>query len=277
MRKFYLENENQVRFDMNTTECFFSNPSGLGLATNTAYIKVGSYYQLDNQEDAQGKISGKIVFAVEQYENYRKFINFIQKSKELKLIYIPLSTEYFRDIDVIDVEKSEISEGALECPITFSCKSFFYTSNQRKFIIEPLSDEPRFDTAYWGLVFNDYSNREIIIDNTGHLEAGIKLDMYGYLINPKVELWYNNELTSTFIAQTTIEIGERLLYSSVDNDLFVKRLKSNGEEENLLSVLDLNNENFFKLPVGTSILKVTADNGVETKITVEVLFEYKGV
>jgi hypothetical protein len=282
-RKFYIENEKQERFDLNSKQCLFTSPSGLGLAKGITYIKVGNVYATDNQEDSQNVITGTLIFIEKPYENYKKFIDFIEKSTEIRLVYIPrfeekAQKEYFRDVDFVDISKGELAEsGVLECPISMNCKSLFYISNNQKYSIEMLADEPRFDSAYWGVIFNDYSNREITIDNIGHVEAAIRLEMWGYLITPKVELWHNDKLHAQLVIDTTIEVNEQMLYSSVDNDLYIHRLKADGTKENLIGYLDLNNDNFFKLPKGVSIIKLTADNGVETKISLEVLTEYKAV
>lgn len=282
-RKFYIENENQEKFDITSMQCFFTPSSGFGLSKNITYIRVGASFAKDNEEDNQNIISGTITFFEKPYDTYRNLIDFIELAGTLKLIYIPgyeekTKKEYYRDIDLTEIGKDQVSQnGFLECQITFNCKSMFYTAEQQKFIVEPLSDEPRFDTAYWGVIFNDYSSREVVIENTGHVDAALKLVMYGYLINPSVELWYKNELYAKLEVNATIDENERLCYSSLDDDIYIYNLKPDGTKVNLVNSLNLQNDNFFKLPKGTSIIKILADNGVETKITLEVLKAYKAV
>lgn len=63
----------------------------------------------------------------------------------------------------------------------------------------------------------------------------------------------------------TFQQGEKLLLSSRDNDIYIKKQKQDGSFENLFRQkygIDLNNNNIFKLPQGTSIITLTADNDI---------------
>ena len=58
----------------------------------------------------QGKINGELIF--KKYDNYKKFIDFVESAENLKFVYkVPFEngfTEYFKDIDISDIDKGEI-------------------------------------------------------------------------------------------------------------------------------------------------------------------------
>lgn len=279
--RFYLENEKQNRIDLMSKKHFFNSPTGLGFDKDIRYAKTGNAFIVDYKDDKQSIIKGNIIFIENPYDNYKKVVDFIEQAEHLKLVYVPnyeekTKKEYFRDIEVSSLTKGEIVKGALTSSASFNCKSLFYTAEQRKFIIEYVEDEPRFDVANWGITFNDYDDREIIIDNKGHVEAAIKIEMNGYLINPKIELRQNNKLIGNLEINDTIEVGEKLFYSTQEGNLYLYKLVGNART-NLIDTLDLHNNNFFKLPKGISTIRLTAENGVETKTTLDVLIEYKAV
>ncbi len=70
-----------------------------------------------------------------------------------------------------------------------------------------------------------------------------------------------------------------MLVSSKDNEIYIKKKNINGTYENLFKQkygIDLNNNNIFKLPQGTSIITLVADNDIlDAKLNI--FKEYKVV
>ena len=70
-----------------------------------------------------------------------------------------------------------------------------------------------------------------------------------------------------------------MLLSSKDNEIYIKKQNIDGTYENLFKQkygIDLNNNNIFKLPQGTSIITLTADNDIlDAKLNI--FKEYKVV
>lgn len=112
VREFYIENETGQRFSMMDIEkgCFLSSPTGLGYSYNIEYSQIGENFIQNIRKLAQGQISGELIF--KKYDNYKKFVDFIESAKNLKFVYkVPLEngfTEYFKDIDISNIEKGEI-------------------------------------------------------------------------------------------------------------------------------------------------------------------------
>lgn len=111
VREFYIENENGQRFSMMNIEegCFLSSPTGLGYGYNIEYSQIGNDFIQNIKKITQGQIGGELIF--KNYDNYKKFVDFIEGAILLKLVYkVPFEngyTEYFKDIDISTVDKTE--------------------------------------------------------------------------------------------------------------------------------------------------------------------------
>lgn len=112
VREFYIENETGQRFSMMNVEegCFLSSPSGLGYSYDIQYAQIGNDFIQNIRKLTQGQISGELIF--KKYDNYKKFIDFVESTEILKFVYkVPFEngfTEYFKDIDISNIEKGEI-------------------------------------------------------------------------------------------------------------------------------------------------------------------------
>ena len=112
VREFYIENETGQRFSMMNIEegCFLNSPTGLGYSYDTQYSQIGNDFLQNIRKLTQGQIGGELIF--KKYDNYKKLVDFIESANFLKLVYkIPFEngfTEFFKDIDISNIDKSEI-------------------------------------------------------------------------------------------------------------------------------------------------------------------------
>ena len=112
VREFYIENETGQRFSMMNIEkgCFLSSPTGLGYSYDTQYSQIGNDFLQNIRKLTQGQVGGELIF--KKYDNYKKFVDFMESAIFLKLVYkIPFEngfTEFFKDIDISNIDKSEI-------------------------------------------------------------------------------------------------------------------------------------------------------------------------
>ena len=111
VREFYIENNLGQRFSMMNVEeyCFLNAPTGLGYSYDTIYSQIGNEFIENIRKITQGQIGGELIF--KSYKNYQNFVNFIESAISLKLVYkVPYENsfrEYFKDIDILSVEKTE--------------------------------------------------------------------------------------------------------------------------------------------------------------------------
>lgn len=253
IRNFYFENELGQRIDCQKVNgsLFLFNITGLGFEKDIEYVQIGNSFIKNKEKIKQGIIEGELEFYDMTYDEYSTFIDFVLKSESLKLIYIPKKSnrvEYYRDIDVVKIEKNDEDDfNVLTSPITIFCTSLWYKENNVVYMAEETENEMRWDFD-WDSRFTDYENRNLIFENKGHVEAPFLLEMNGYVLNPKIQVYVNKQKIYELALNMTVEENEKLMYSTKDNDLFLYLIHADNSQENLFNYLDLNNINFFKLP-----------------------------
>lgn len=275
IRNFYFENEKGQQIDCQDIEgnLFLYNVTGLGFSKNIDYVRVGTTFIKNKEELEQGIIEGELEFYNTTYDEYTTFVNFILQAESLKLIYVPKNThkvKYYRDIDVATIIKSDEDDyNILPIPITLNCNSLWYEEQNFVYTVEEIEDELRWDFE-WNSRFTDYENRSVLFENNGHTEAPFLLEIGGYVLNPKITVYNDNGLINELDIYTTIEEGQKLVYCTRDNECKILKILSDGTEINLFNDLDLNNEsNFFKLPIGYSTIKLSAENEIlNSKLTI---------
>lgn len=281
VRKFYLENEKGQKYNLMDKDnyCFLSSPTGLGYAYDTTYEQVGNSFITNIRQLQQGKIAGEAIF--KSYDNYKNMVDYIEQSKKLKFVYeIPFvnnkNTKFYKTVEISSAEKGEKdTDGYLHIPIEFNCKTLWYEETETVYDMAKSSGEIRWDFK-WDSRFKSYDNRSFTFENNGHVEAPIKLEIGGYVINPHLELYSNKIKIAELAFNMTLEEFEKILYSTKDDELYVYKENADGTLTNLFEDLDLQNYNFIKIPQGVSEIKLSADNEItDAKLTIFV--EYKAV
>lgn len=278
MRKFFLENEYGVRLDLNSPDVgFLTSPSGLGYNMTANYVNIGNSYLNSYMNTNQAEIKGTLVFGGRNpYESYEKYVDFANAAQKLRIVYVPITGEYFRDVDMVSIDKGEMGKGVLSCTVSFKCRSLFYINKEDRFVIERSEGELRFDFR-WPARFNDYSERAVIFDNRGHVPASFTAEIFGYTENPVIEIVVNGVVMAKVQFDVILQEGERILYSSLDGDLYCYKAYKDGRQENIASTLDINNLNFFKLPVGECLVRFTSTTGVTNKTVMQIYQFFKTV
>lgn len=281
VRKFYLENEKGQKYNLmdRNNYCFLSSPSGLGYAYDTSYEQVGNNFITNIRKLQQGNILGEAIFR--NYDNYKNMVDYIEQAKSLKFVYeIPFvnknSTKYYKIVEISSVEKGEKStDGFLHIPINFNCKSLWYEETETVYDMAKSTGEIRWDFK-WDSRFKSYDNRSFTFENTGHVDAPIKLEIGGYVINPKFEVYVNKNKIFELAIDETLEEYEKILYSTKDDDLYIYKENQDGTLTNYFDYLDINNINFVKLPRGVCEIRLSADSDI-TNAKLTVYLEYKAV
>lgn len=279
IRRFYLENEYGVRWSLNNPDTgLFIEPGGLGYSMDVSYSEIGHSFVRNYMKEKQKEISGTIVFGTaEPYVVCNRFLAFVNAAAMLKLSYKTGAGEYYRDVDLIEFGKTEITEArVLECEITLRCLGLFYSNQIDRFVVSRSEGELRWDYR-WPARFNDYGVRMVSISNPGHVPATFEMELYGYCENPVVTVSQNGRELHRVEFPTILQPGERILYSSVDGNLYCMRMGEDGTQNNFADSLDINNSNFFKLPVGDSQIEFTSDTGASNRTILTIYRFYRAV
>lgn len=283
IRNFYLENEkgNKIDFQSFDGEIFLYKVSGLGYEENISYEQVGDTFVPTNKQLVQKPIEGTLEFDENSYDEYHKFVNFVNRSKNLKLIYVPkLSNriEFYRDIDFVKIDKTEEDDfGILSCPISMIPKTLWYKKEDVKIKLTSTPNEVRWDFK-WDSIFIDYDNKNITYENKGHTKSAIQVVMNGYIKNPTITVYQDEEKIYELKIEIEIQEYEKYLFSSKDGELYIKKQNTDGTYENLFKnpYIDIKNINIFKLPLGVSKLQIHADNDI-SDARISILEFYKSV
>jgi len=283
VREFKLINEKGQEYSLMDIKnyCLLTEPGGLGYEYSSEYEQLGNTFISNLRRIEQGQIEGTLNFL--NYDNYKKLVDFIEQSDSLKFSYkIPFMTgekEYFKDIQIQSLSKTEIQPNkVMSETIIFDCLSLWYEEKSTIFTIEPQENEIRWDFR-WDSRFSDYNSRNLNFINQGHVEAPILVQMNGYLLNPKLELYVEGELYQTVTMTTEIQEYEKLLYGTKENEFYINKENTDGSLTSLfnLDVIDFNNDNVIRLPKNRSCqLVLTADNEV-LNAQVTILVYYKAI
>lgn len=281
IRNFYFENEKGQRIDCQKINgsLFFYNVAGLGYEEDIEYVQIGDNFIPNQRKIKQNQISGDLEFYNMTYDEYCNFVDFILSASSLKLIYVPkksVRTEYYRDIDVVKIDKTEEDEyKILTCPILMNTKSLWYEAKEVVYSIDTITNELRWDFD-WDAVFSSYDSRNIIFENKGHAEAPFKLELNGEVINPIITIFEDEkEVKKLNLTSLRIEKGEIFVYNTKDTEQAIYKT-SETSEESLFGFLNPNFINFYKLRKGVSTIRLEAENEITSgKLTIYV--QYKAV
>ena len=273
MRKFYIENEIKERFSLWGNRVYMIEPSGLGIKHDASYIRIGNaFLRNKNMQISQAEISGKIEF-LEPGANKKfvEFYNFCAAASALYLIYDPGNgKEYIRDIDIFEAQKSEKTGATLPISVKFKCKSLYYLRDNNSFLFESDSREKRYDYQY-DYTYSDYGTYEAQIKNTGHVAAPFECIINGYCVNPSIYITKDDKTLHEVVFPVAVEEGEYIRYSTRDG-MLEATLVSGTKETNLMPLLDITKDNFFKIPIGNSQI-VFSSSGASTNIVTMTIYK----
>lgn len=269
VRKFFLENEKGQQIDMNNFKesCFLTSPTGLGYSNQSDFKQLGNTFIENNRNIEQSKLAGTVHF--KNYDKCKEFIDFIEKSENLRWIYIipflDRDKKFYRDVSIQQFSKTEKKTNILSCPIIFNGLGLWYEEDKIIYKIEPQENEIRWNFM-WDSRFVDYNTRYHQYINRGHIEAPIYLEINGYVERPKIELYVEGQLYQVIPFNTIIQKYEKLLYDSRENRFLIEKQNTDGTRIDLydLDIIDIYNDNVLRIPKGRSCeIKITADNDIQ--------------
>jgi hypothetical protein len=264
--KLYFENERGTQLDLQSLDtCYYSDITNLGVEYDASYISIGDKFVRDYLNPKQSELGFDLnFFRPNVYEKIQTVSNFILAAEQLILVYKPeleSSIEYRREVEMVSYLKKTGTSGYIAYTVSLRPLSLFYYKKQTKFYIESVDGEMRFDYR-WPVRFNDYADRTVTIPSGSHTDLAFDLEIRGYCKNPKIEVVTNNKVTYSLTFPVELDTGEKLLYSSVDEDLQVDFVDVDGNSTNIFNKFDLNDTVFFKIPKSGAIVKFSADTAV---------------
>ena len=81
-----------------------------------------------------------------------------------------------------------------------------------------------------------------------------------------MSLFQNNQLIKEIKINVELQEGEKVEYCSLDGNLYVNKVDTNGNKTSLYNTFDLNDDIFFKIPAGDVQVKFTSESGTMNQI-----------
>lgn len=278
VREFALINEyNEERVLNNSTNGFFEEPDGLGFEISASFAGVQTGWMLNGEKDVQVMKTGNIVFGTDEpYTRAEEFFRYIRRSKKLKLRYTTTAGTKYIDVKITQIGKSEIGEGNwLRCPISIAPMTLWYNIIPQRIEVEEQYEDAKRYTYSYPYKYQDFSAAGIDILNESGKPAAVELEFYGPISNPVIILEQNGAEVARCEITGTAEEDERILYSSVENDIYCVLVDAAGNETNLIPGFSLQNENFLYIPEGNSTIRITADSEVSGTIMITIRRYYR--
>lgn len=289
MRLFYLQKETGERIGLNNeTGIFLTEPSGLGLEFGDNYADIGEgFFRMVSKIYTQKVIQCKLNFVTDNpYDKYNKFISWCMSAKKLYFIYKPLNIEYYIRTEISSIEKGEINKyGYLETSASFLYLSPWYTPTSLNLSFIGVDDNAfRISVSKLdgpAILANSTAEKySAQIDPNGHLPAAFYVEYHGIAENPEIILkglitdtiYGDCKLDHQFISTTGFKL------STAYEESYIKKINTNGSEEDLLSDVDLSLEPFFRMPTTEPcILRLTDDGALHGEMSAKVYYYYRSV
>lgn len=286
MRKFYLENEQGQRKTLQGTGVFFHRPQGLGFASDIEYFESADAFFVEaNKQSVQPNVFGNFVFLKDRdpYMQYAELVDWLSVAESLTLIYQPAQyRELLMDVDLESVDLTEKTEfGVLECPVSFKGKTPYYKRMPETFVFtsEP-GEAKRYTYSYPFKYGQTGKGSSVEVFNSGHFPASVIFEARGPIARPILKatnLITKETIGALDLSGVSVSRQDTMLFSSRPNETGVWRV-TNGRKVDLISQINLANNNFFTIPENTPVevsFWADVDPAYEGKITHHLeLYEY---
>ena len=279
MIKFALRNEYNQEYSLSTSKAtYMPSPEGLGYSMEGDYTRLGFGWVSGGLSDTQPEMSGDVYFqSNDPFKSFSDLTKFIRTASKLKFVYQNTQGEYLRDVDVTQIEHSGMAGAhTVKCTLTMTARSLWYLNSTTNYTISSIADDAMRYPYKFPATFRGSVNGEIDITNDGSVEAPFTASFTGPLVNPTLELYQNETRVAKMAIVGEADEGESIELSTVDGDLYCYR-KTAAENINLTGKLDIENDNFFKIPIGTSTMRLTSDGDITKPVVLTVRKLYRAV
>lgn len=267
MRGFWLKDEYGAIKALQGGGVFYNLPTGLGFTLTDSFNHLGDgvFSRAESQSEKQTRLSGELVFtAGGQFEDaasqYGAFIDWLLVAKELTLLYDPggdLANAMCRAVEITTLEKSELTAGALVCPVVIDCLEPWHRRDVRALAM----------TA---------SGAALTLTPSvgGHMPAAFYLEVTGGLQYPEVVVTQGGTELGRCKVNSTFATDEALILDTRPGSPGVWRRTSAGTLVDRMQYVYLDYDPFPLLPVGYDTTITVTNNSTTIGAGSVKIFEY---
>lgn len=193
-------------------------------------------------------------------------------------------SEFYRKVEIGSLTKTEYDKyGVLRVPVTFKVLTPWYKpapmdveyteESENAFIYDQsIYDE----NLIYGIGATDYS---VEINPVGHVPAAVKLTFAGSVVNPKILLVgvSTGKLLGECDITGVFSVTDKLEFSSMYQNCYVKKIRKDNSELDLIDSIDITKECFFRVPLTEPCRLIMQGRGISGKIRVEIYSYYRAV
>lgn len=263
--------------------------SGMGLTLSPEFADLGRGFFIvtSDENEPQAAAAYTLTFTRNPYSEYQTFINWVSAAGALTLIYDPTGTqEYCRSVSIASMQKGELNQmGWLEIPCSFLCKTPWYlpVPSSMALEVEDTTTTKRYPYQYTEALkygSGSYPALAGTVPSAGHLPAALEIAYYGQISNPAIRLTGKLSGKTYGVCSLAVSLAESdtLKFSTRYEDSYVKKVDANGEETDLLDVLDLSTTPFFRIPVEEPCeISIESDGSIAGRAELQVYYYFRSV
>lgn len=290
IRKLSLQNATGERFSLNGENGVYASELegfGFSLEPDLADLSRGFFQPVSTEFEPKHPVPFTITFTKNAYQTYRWFVDWLFSAGTITLVYQPFGDdEFFRDVTVSYAQKGELTQVSwLEVPCSFLCLTPWYRPTPASMTLEGggTDTSKRYSYQYTeDLRYGSDSTAALSCDivPTGHIPSALELSYVGTIVNPQIRLKGRNsgKLYGLCSVAVTLEQTDMLKFSSRYEESFVSKISADGVETDLVDVLDLSTEPFFRIPVDEPCtLSIESDSLLGGAANVLVYYYFRSV
>ena len=193
----------------------------------------------------------------------------------LTLLY--KSNEIYKvSVDLKEIEKSEIEDGALTCELKLKRISRWYKEitiyNDGR-----VDNGKTYDHTY-PFVYTDMEPETAIIQSDSGYNSPTKITIFGPAVNPEWVQYLNNEVISEGKVTASIRSGRKLVIDCTKYPFSILEMDSDNEvKNNLYQDSDFTTQRFIFCKFGKNRIVVDHDGTKTLRLAVEARIEYETV
>lgn len=273
MRQFYLVNDvgTSYFFDYRSST-FISAIDNVGYERENTYLTFDNSFKKVDEKVPQADIEFSVVFIL-GYSGYSNFLEFIRKSKELRLFYRLGEECKYMNVAFKGITKTELQSGAIQSTLTLERQSLWLNKINYAIKVNRTEDGKVFPFKY-PFVYSSSFNGEITVYNNGEYKAALYVCIQGAVNNPEVEVIKDDEVISKL--RLLVKSDNCIIEVNAEKTDQYMRMTENEQETNIYANQDFTCDNFLFLERGTYRVKFKPGVNSVTNCKITVIEEYGG-
>lgn len=273
MRQFYLVNEvgTSYFFDYRNAT-YISGINNIGYERENTYLTFDNSFKKVDEKVPQADVGFSLVF-IEGYKGYSKFLDYIRKSKDLRLFYNWGDESKYMNVAFKGITKTELQSGAIQSTLTLERLSLWLNKINYSINVNKAEDGKVFPYRY-PFSYSSSFNGEITVYNNGEYKAALYVCIQGAVNNPEVEVIKDGVVISKL--RLLVVSADCVIEINADKTDQYMRMNEGGTVKNIYGNQDFTCDNFLFLDRGTYQVKFKPGVNSVTTCRISVFEEYGG-